>query len=339
MELNSGGARSFGPHDIASPRLAGDARRLAGRLLAQEYLPLAAWLLAWATLTAQLGLTYAALLIAANGFFQATRSLALLQSYDALSGRAACSEPLDGKDRWLAIRTDGAGLLTCLALLALLNRGLDGAGLIEVASMVTIMAVGLPARTPCALLVAGRHITASWRIGSGVTLLAGAMLILFLDLGWQLAALLLGLREWGGLIATLLLGGRRSTELGTALGALEFPEIASRTSMAARRRLVYRTGKAALSALGPVGSVIARTGRGGGVDARIARWLPFNLVSISLLAILCTGGTVALIVVRPEPAVALVASALARVGAAALSVLIWWRWNGPEDQFMGWQEE
>lgn len=75
------------------------------------------------------------------------------------------------------------------------------------------------------------------------------------------------------------------------------------------------------------------------MDARIARWLSFNLVSISLLAILCPGTAAGLIIVQPEPATVLVASALVRVGAAALSVLIWWRWNGPGDQFMGWQEE
>ena len=339
MKLDSGRARSFGRHSIASPKLGQDARRLAGRLFAEEYLPLGAWLLAWAALTAQLGLTDAALLIASNGFFQSVRSLALLQSYGALSSRAACPEPLDRKDRRLAIRTDVAGVLICITLLALLNQGFDMLGLAEIAAMVMIMAIGLPARTPCALVVAGRHVSSSWRIGSGVTLLAGAMLILFFDLGWQWAALLFGLREWGGLLATLLVGGRRAPELGTALGSLQFSEIASRTSMMARRRLVYRTGKAALSVLGPVGSVIARTGRGGGVDARIARWLPFNLLSISLLTILCTGAAAGLIIVQPELAAVLVASVLARVGAAALSVLIWWRWNGPDDQYLGWQEE
>ena len=334
-----GGASAFGRQSIASPLLSTDARHLAGRLFAQEYLPLAAWLLAWSVLTAQLGLTNAALLIGANGFFQSVRSLALLQSYSAMSSRAASLEPLDRKDRRLAILADVASLLTCLALLGLLSRGLEMLGLVELAAMVMIMAVGLPARTPCSLAVAGRHITSSWRIGSGAVLLAGAMLILFLDLGWQWAALLLGLREWGGLLLTWLLGGKRAPELGAALGALQFSEIASRTSMMARRRLVYRTGKTALSVLGPVGSIIARTGRGGGMDARIAQWLPFNLASITLLAILSAGAAAGLIVIRPEPAVALVASALARIGAAALSVLIWWRWNGTDDQFMGWQEE
>jgi hypothetical protein len=308
-------------------------------MFAQEYLPLTAWLLAWAALTTQLGLTDAALLIAANGFFQSVRSLALLQSYGALSSRVACPAPLNRKDRQLAIRMDSTSVLICIALLAVTDQGLEMLGLVEVAGMVMIMAIGLPARTPCALIVVGRHITSSWRIGSGFTLLAGAMLIQLFDLGWPWAALLLGLREWGGLLATVLLGSRRAPELGTALGSLQFSEIASRTSMMARRRLVYRTGKAALSILGPVGSVIARTGRGGGVDARIARWVPFNLVSISLLAFLCSGGAALLIILQPEAAAVLVASALARVGAAALSVLIWWRWNGPDDQYMGWQEE
>lgn len=339
MNLDRSGSRTFALHNIASPKLGGDARRLAERLIEQEYLPLAAWLLAWAALTAQLGLTDAALLIAANGFFQSVRSLALLQSYGALSSRAACPEPLDRNDRSLAMRADGAGLLICVALLVLANRCLAVLGLVEIGTMVMIMAIGLPARTPCALLVAGRQITSSWRIGSGATLLAGAMTILFFDLGWQWAALLLGLREWGGLLSTLLLGSRRAPEIGGSLGSLGYSEIAARTSIMARRRLIYRTGKAALSALGPVGSFIARSGRGSGLDARIARWLPFNPVSISLLAMLCVGGSAGLIMVSPEPATVLVASALARVGAAALSVLIWWRWNGPDNQYLGWQEE
>ena len=321
---------------IATPRLSGETRRLVGRLMTQEYLPLAAWVLAWAAIAAQLGLADTARLVAANGFFQSVRSLVMLQSYGALSSRLGVA---DAEARRLAVRTDGAAVVLTLALLGLLAGGLHSIGLAQLAGMALLLAIGLPARTPCALFVAHRHITASWRLGSAATLLAGAAVILALDLGWVWAALLLGLREWGGLLATFLLGKRRSPDLDAMAGPLQFPEIASRTSMMARRRLVYRVTKTMFGILGPLSGVIVRTGRGIGLDARIAQRLPIRGWNIGLLAFIGIGASVGLVIAVQEPAALVIASALARIGAAAGSVLIWWRWHGPEDAWLGWQDE
>lgn len=172
-----------------------------------------------------------------------------------------------------------------------------------------------------------------------MTLAAAAGIVLWFDLSWQWAALALALREWGGLSAVWLVRGSRPAAAPAVLPVLGFSEIASRTSLAARRRLIYRIGKVALSVLGPIGSIIARTGRGGGLDGRLAQRLSVNPIYIGLLALGCSAAAVATIVVDRGPPALLVASVMARVAAASLSVLIWWRWNGSASDFDWFNED
>ena len=328
--------RILGSRNVARWQLGGDRRAWraqAGQVAVQEYLPLACWILSWTALTAALGLSAAVLLMAANGFVQAIRSLFLLQSSDAVAARLAGAPEPRSQARSVAFKTDVASLTGCLALLLPFAFLLDAVGLNDVATMMLIMTVGLPARTPGLLCFDRRAIGTAWRIGSAAAMVAGACLVLTLGLDWMWGALVLAIREWGGLLAVWATRQTQTSIAPAPLPDLGFAEIAARTSLAARRRLVYRIGKMTLSLLGPVGSILARTGRGTGLDGRLAQRVKIRPACIALLALACCAATVGTMSVTNDPAALLVASVIARIATASLSVLLWWRWHDGAAQF------
>src|SRR5688500_6411004 len=126
-------------------------RKHGGRITAQEYVPFAAWILAWAAITAGVSLSTAILLMAANGFVQAVRSLFLMQSFDAISARLDHAPEVQAKARRLALQVDIAVLFGSIALLLPFSAAMIALGLTHVATMMLILALGLPARTPAVL--------------------------------------------------------------------------------------------------------------------------------------------------------------------------------------------
>lgn len=302
-------------------------RAQASHVAVQEYLPLAGWILSWAALTAALGLSAAVLLMAANGFVQAIRSMFLLQSSDAVAARLEGAPEAKLQARRIAFKTDLASLAGCLAVLLPFAFLLDTSGLTDIATMVLIMTVGLPARAPGLLCFDRSGIGTAWRIGSAAAMVAGACVVLTLGLDWMWGALVLAIREWGGLLAVWATRPNQASIGIAPLRDLGFAEIAARTSLAARRRLVYRIGKVTLSLLGPVGSILARTGRGTGLDGRLAQRFEISPTYIALLALACCVAAIGTVVVSHDPAALLIASVIARIGAASLSVLLWWRWH------------
>ena len=300
---------------------------------------MAAWIVSWAALTAALGLTTAILLMAANGFVQAVRSLFLMQSFDASSARRHGPLELKSSARWLAFQVDLGVLFACLALLFPIAFAFNFASLPEIAAMMLIMTVGLPARTPALLALDRGNIGTAWRLGSAMMMLAAAAMVLLLDLHWAWGALAIASRDWGGLLTVWARRGHRSELVMTFLPALDFTEIAARTSMAARRRLIYRLGKITLSVLGPVGTIIARTSRGSGLDGQIARRLAVNPLFVGMLALACSAAIFITLLISRGPPALLIASVIARVAAAALSVVVWWRWHSSLADNPDWLNE
>lgn len=304
---------------------------LARRLAVREYLPMGAWIATWAMLGLALGPADTVRLLAANTFVQAARSLTALELTVALKARLGGSAEILKASRRKAFQIDAAVLLASAVLAGLFAWFLDRRGMNVAAVMVLLIAIGLPARHPGGVLIAARERVTSWRLGAAVVGLIGAAAVWLLRLDWWWAAVLFGLRDWGGLLATAALGPRRAaSEDGPAPQAMSFREVAGRTESTARRRLTYRISKSVLGAiLGPFGSLAARTGRGANLDHKLSRYIPrhrggFLIFTAGTLAV-----ALALLLASTEPVMLLLAAAATRISASGASALLWWNYAAP----------
>ena len=302
----------------------------AKRLALREYLPLGSWILSWFMIGLAVGHADAVRLLAANAFVQAIRHLCTVESMQVFGLRNRTDENSFRQARRAALRFELGGLGASAIVAAMLVALLWFRGLHEAAAMVAIVALAIPARTPLGLLVAHRRRLPRWRIGSAVTFVIGSSIVLVFGLHWIAAAAVLALREWGGLIATLIFAPLRFLTDRAVNEPLTFAEAARRTEAAARQKLSYRLISSAASlALGPFGNLAARTGREmGKLDSRLAKLVPRSKSGF----ILFTLGTVAtaafFLIVSREPSTLLAAAAFTRLSASGASVLLWWRYGG-----------
>ncbi len=299
---------------------------VARRLAIREYLPVAGWTAAWLMIGLAVGHADTVRLLAANTFVQAAKALLTMDVVQLLAKRIGAGREVFRASRRLAVRIDLQALTACAVIIAGLVAFLDWRGMGEVAVMTGVVALGIPARHPGALFAADRDRDLWWRAGVAAVGVAGSAVVLLLGLPWLAAAGVLALRDWGGLLATLLFARRRPEPASVLPEVLSFAEAARRTEATARRRLSYRVVKSLfVVAFGPLGNIAARTGRGAGrLDTRIANLIPRSRPGMLLL----TGGTFALsaglLTLSREPAAVLGAAALARIGASGGSALLWW---------------
>jgi hypothetical protein len=307
---------------------------VATRLLVREYLPLAGWLLGWFVLGLAIGHANAVRLLAATFLVQAVRIVATLDTYPALARRAFADGALFKESRRTALRLDLGGLAVGLALSAVLVLLLGWRGMGEGSAMVAIAAASLPARNPGTLLVARRDRVGPWRVGSAFVMLAGSGAVLLFDLGWFGAAVVLALRDWGGLLATALLGRIRPAPDEQPTTALSFAEAAAQTEASARRKLSYRLIKTVSTMLlGPFGNLAARTGRSAGkLDSRLARIVPRHRGGYVVFTAVTAIASTVLLSISTEPALFLAAAALGRLAASGGAALLWWGYSGAVDE-------
>lgn len=300
---------------------------LVRRLAVREYTPLGAWLATWAVLGIAVGHADAVRLFAANTFVQAVRGLCALEMIGTLIRRIGFDEAFRTSRR-RALRYDLLVLLGSVTLCGLLAAFLWWRGMAEAAGMVLLIAGGLPARHPGGVLAAHKDREAPWRLGAAATAVIGSGLVWYLRLEWWHAAIVLGLRDWGGLLVTLLFGRKRQPAEEAVAEPLNFAELAARTEASSRRRLTYRMAKSVLGALlGPFGSAVARTGRGARLDAKISRMIPRHRGGMALLTLISGGVMAFFLVVAREPATLVLASAAARIAASGGSALLWWNYG------------
>ena len=267
-------------------------------------------------------------LLAANTLVQAVRAFATLEVIQVLARRSASPPEVRRRSRRLAVRIDVLALVAC-ALIVLALVSLVGAlGMPQVAGMIAIVALAIPARNPGALAVSRRDRDTLWRIGSAVTSVGGAAAVFLFELPWQWAAAVLAAREWGGLLATALFAGLRSPPRVIPDQPITFHEAAVQTEATARKRLGYRLLRTILILLGPIGSFAARTGRGAGrLDQKIGRLMPRSRVGFVIFtaAMLAIGST--LLALSRQPASLLVAAAALRLAASGGAALLWWKYR------------
>ena len=155
-------------------------------------------------------------------------------------------------------------MLVCLAVIAMLALFLKYRGMEVAAVMTAIVALTIPPRHPGGILVYDRRRDVSWRMGPAIAAGIGGGLVFLFDLNWVAAAVVVGLRDWFGLLATWLFGPAKKPPKITPTEPMGFHQAAARTEASARRRLSYRVMKSIFGVLhGPLGNLAARTGRGG----------------------------------------------------------------------------
>jgi hypothetical protein len=303
--------------------------RVVRRLAQREYAPLAAWLSCWLLLAVALGHADAVRLLAAHIFVQAARTLGTLRVMPLLRPLVGSDPAVWRQSRARALILELGGLLASVVIVAALVGFLIVDGAPEVGAMVAIIAGGLPARHPGQLLVAARARVVAWRLGAGATIAIGAAAILFWSLGWQAAAIVLGLREWGGLLAALAFAPARKSRKSSEAQPVTFTRAAEQTEHVARRQLTYRIFKGAMSlALGPAGAVLARTGRGARLDSRISRFVPRHRGGMAAFALTTAAAAAAILLLSKEPSALLLGAVFTRFAASSGAALLWWRYGG-----------
>ncbi len=294
-------------------------------LAVREYLPLAGWLLCWVLLALALGHADAVRLLAAHIFVQAARAFGTLEVMPLLARLVGAEPAVWRSSRARALRIELGALLASSLIVAAVAGVLVAIGAAQVAAMVAIIAIGVPARHPGQLLVAARDRVAAWRLGAGATIAAGAAIVYLRAPDWQPAALVLGLREWGGLLAAFVFAPRRKPRERLDAQPLTFARAAEQTEMGARRKLTYRLLKGVLTAtLGPAGAVFARAGRGARLDSRISRLVPRHRGGMALFAFVTAGIAATILLLSREPSALLLGAVFTRLAASSGAALLWW---------------
>lgn len=303
-------------------------RPMAMRLAVREYLPFAGIAAGWGLMGLSIGHADVVRLLAATSFIQSIRAFCTMEVTQALSDRVASERAVYKKSRRLALRIDLIALGVCMVAVALLALFLDLRGMEKAAVMIAIVAIAIPARNPGAILVAKRDRNVMWKIGAAVGGVLGGLLVFAFGLGWAAAAAFAGLKPWFGLAAVRRFGARKSSLGEAPAEALRFHDAASRTESTARRRLSYRVMRSFFSvALGPFGTLIARTGRGmAGLDRKLARMIPRSRIGMLMVALGTAGASIALLLTSREPSAFLGAAAFARISASAGASLLWWNY-------------
>ena len=326
------------------PRRSAQRKKVVGaakRLALREYLPLASWVLSWFMLGLAIGHADAVRLLAANAFAQSIRNLCTLEAMQVLARRAGADKATFRRARRTAFRIDLLSFLLCAVVTVAIATLLGLRGMTKPAAMVAIVAMSIPARNPLAILVAKRDRSVTWRVGSAATFAAGASVVLLLGLNWVAAAAVLALRDWGGLVATWLFAGKRTTDGQSWDEPLTFAEAARRTETGARQKLSYRViSSVASMTLGPFGNLAARTSREvGRLDSRLARLVPRSKTGFILFTLGTAGAAVFFLVVSREPVTLLASAAFARLAASGGAVLVWWRHGGESAEEEDMEEE
>ena len=300
-------------------------RKTAKHLALREYVPLVSFLLAWFLIGFSVGHADVTRLIAANAFAQAARALCTVDAAYTLAQRGASTQAVWRKSFRAALRINLVSLAASAVFLAALALLVASRDMPKAGAMIAVMILALPARTPGTLFVARRDRATLWRIGSSVIAVAGAALVFAFHLSWLAAAIVIALRDWGGLAAVALFAKERSFKGEPPEEPLTFSQAATQTEASARRRLGYRLLRTLFGVLGPVGNVAARTARQAGrLDQRIARLMPHSRPGFALFTAGTATASAVLLLVSREPSALLASSALASMAASGGAALLWW---------------
>lgn len=300
------------------------------RVTLREYIPMAGITLVWLIAGLSIGLRQTLLLGAAASLVIAARTGTIMNTAPGVKRRRGSSPEVKRQALKLSRRADLLSLAAGIAVIAGLVLLLREADRAELAHYIILVAIGFPARF---LLSWARPQRESNTLYRGVAACGGALLMLgtlVLEPADYVAAAALGLKEWLAFGFVFFAGRDAGPIERVTQGPLTIGELAALSWAHASRRLRHLMGKAILGlALGPAGSIVMRTFRG----VRAPRQFDFsakpNRPRLALLGLgsLGIGGAGLLLSNRAE--VALAASYLMRVAAAALAILLWSALSAP----------
>ncbi len=298
---------------------AAKAMRLTGR----EYLPMGATIAYWAVAALAIGHADAARLLAATVLLRAGVMLVQLATIGPLKRRIGADQPVWRQSFRVALFAQIGSLGAAVMIVALLAWLLSRIGQEQIAAVLPLVALGLPARAWRA--IDPKASNAYFRLFTSISGLAGAALAWGLGLGPAGFALAYAARDW---IATLMMRMLPSVDPiaeGSDSAPLGLTEIARQTVITSRRLLTYRLTKNILTIFGPFGNFAARTGRGMGWHSRIEPYMPHRLSGFILFALSTLCGAIFLAMRSGEPAAMIVAAGAFQLSAVALNVILLWR--------------
>lgn len=291
-------------------------------LTKREYLPMAGSAAMWWLVLVAVGPADFWRLLAALTIVRSVQLLTRMPTLTVLRRRSGATARIVRKSAKRAMLIQLGSLAAGLAVMATVLSGIVAAGQPGWAVLIGLMAVGYPARN---LLQSQLHcneqlfrIVVQW---FGAALLVPAY---FLDWGAYDIAFLIGLREWIAALASLIWNKPSSASADQIDTPITAAEVAAITVLSARRAFAYRASKALLALFLPGSGFLARTGRGLNLHNRLERLVPqyrpgFIAVFSGTILASC-----AILIWLPKPILLLTAAMVARVGAAAGSVLLWW---------------
>ena len=291
-------------------------------LTQREYLPMAGSAAMWASALAAVGPANFWRLLAALTIVRSVQLLTRMPTLTVLRRRSKAPAKIVRKSARRAVRIQLGSLGAGLAVMAAVLAGIMAAGQPEWAVMIGLMAVGYPTRN---LLQSQPH--CNEQLFRVVLQWIGAALLVpahFLHWGVAEIAFVMGLREWlAGWVALIWTrpSALDSVQSNTPITAAE---VAAITVLSARRAFTYRVSKALLALFLPGSGFLARTGRGLNLHNRLERLVPEYRPGFFAVFMGTIAAASAILIWLPKPVLLLTASMLARVGAAAGSVLLWW---------------
>ncbi len=292
------------------------------RLSLREYAPLLAMLGMWATILAAIGHADTARLFAATIMLRAIQMLTRITTAQSIKVRVEAPKAIRRQARRVARFVQLGVLIANLALLAGLVIALDAIDQHEIALFLPYLAVGMPARILRSSDV--RTDSPYFRLALSGGGLALALLGWAGGLGAIGMALAFGAREWVAYAVVRLWPKAVHVPRRPIADPLAFAEMGRNTAVSGRRLLTYRISKIALTILGPVGNVAARTGRGLNWHAKIEPYLPHRLSGFILLGLSMAGGAVFLAMRSGEPAAMVGAAGLMQLAGASLNIALMW---------------
>jgi hypothetical protein len=290
----------------------------------REYLPLAATAAMWAVIIIAIGHAGAARLLAAVTFVRGAQLMSRLATPTVLKLRIKAPRSVRRNAKRLSFLLQACALIAGLIVVALLAETMKAAGQPQIAAYLPFLALGMPARhlrladVKTASPYFRLALTTSGLVTASIAWAAGWPATLF--------ALAFGAREWIAYLA--LRWWPREPRIPKRLTnePLKFAEVARYSVIFGRRLLAYRLTKSLLAVFGPFGNAAARTGRGLNWHSKLEPYVPHHLGGFIGFAVIALGIAVFLTIRSGEPAAMIVAAGLFQVGAAAMNVVLFWRW-------------